>query len=94
MCDPWGDPKCKTKNIWVACDAGEFKCDAINAPGILTYIYLRFNWHHITLVVVLFCFVSFVCLFVFVCFFVFVCLFFNKTKIQQICYKILIIMIL
>ncbi|XP_041368427.1 uncharacterized protein LOC121382863 [Gigantopelta aegis] len=34
VCDPWGDAKCKTKNIWVSCDAGEFKCDAIKDPGV------------------------------------------------------------
>ncbi|XP_041368430.1 DBH-like monooxygenase protein 2 homolog [Gigantopelta aegis] len=34
VCDPWGDAKCKTKNIWVSCDAGEFKCDAIKDPAV------------------------------------------------------------
>ncbi|XP_041368429.1 uncharacterized protein LOC121382865 [Gigantopelta aegis] len=34
VCDPWDGAKCKTKNIWVSCDAGEFKCDAINDPAV------------------------------------------------------------
>nr|KAG5700456.1 hypothetical protein BaRGS_013943 [Batillaria attramentaria] len=34
VCDPWGSPECSTKNTWVSCDVGEFKCDAINEPDV------------------------------------------------------------
>ena len=34
VCDPWNSTQCHTKNTWVNCDVGDFKCDAVNETGM------------------------------------------------------------
>ncbi|XP_033732461.1 tyramine beta-hydroxylase-like isoform X2 [Pecten maximus] len=34
ICTPYSDPVCKGANLWVNCDAEEFKCDALNEVGM------------------------------------------------------------